>query len=144
MWRERTSGCFNLTGALALILRHGSVLLIERGVEPHLGYWCPPGGVQDEGEPLEETARRETEEETGLDVVVVDVLGEVVGPITGHTHVIFLCSPTKGSPRPRPPETTDVKWVPYGDLHRFVIPPFIREFLGGLDLQELERRLRNR
>jgi len=114
------------------------VLLIERGVEPHLGYWCPPGGVQDEGEPLDETARRETREETGLDVEVVEELGKVIGPITGKPHTVFLCSATGGSPKPRPPETTDVKWVPYGELSRLLIPPFIREFMEGLDLRKLE------
>ena len=43
------------------------VLLIERGVEPFLGHWALPGGVMLEKESPEEAARRELEEETGVD-----------------------------------------------------------------------------
>ena len=42
------------------------VLLIQRGNEPFKGMWAFPGGFAEVGECLEETARRELEEETGL------------------------------------------------------------------------------
>jgi 8-oxo-dGTP diphosphatase len=128
-----------LAGALGIILKDGRILLIMRGTEPFRGYWCPPGGVQEEGEPLEETVRREVEEETGVDVMVIRELGRVRGPITGNYHTLFLCSARGGSPRPSLPETTDVKWTGYEELLGLPIPPFIREFLEKLDLPGLER-----
>ena len=43
-----------------------NVLLIRRGNEPYKGCWAFPGGFLDEGETMEEAARRELKEETGL------------------------------------------------------------------------------
>jgi 8-oxo-dGTP diphosphatase len=127
-----------LIGALAVVLREGCVLLIERGIEPHLGYWSLPGGVIDEGELAGEAAVRETLEETGLEVVVVRGLGVVTGPLTGKEHGVYLCSVVVGGLRACPPEVTDVRWVPYDDVSELLVPGFIREFLGGLDLGALE------
>ncbi len=45
---------------------HLKILLIERGVEPYKGMWALPGGFMRMDETIEETARRELFEETGL------------------------------------------------------------------------------
>jgi 8-oxo-dGTP diphosphatase len=127
-----------LIGALAVVLREGCVLLIERGIEPHLGHWSLPGGVIDEGESAEAAAVRETMEETGLVVAEVRGLGVVTGPLTGRGHGVFLCAVVGGGLRACPPEVTDVRWVPYEGLRELMVPGFIREFLGSLDLGALE------
>ena len=127
-----------MAGAIGIILENGKMLLIRRGTEPYEGYWCPPGGVQKEGESLEETVGREVNEETGLEVEVVKKLGKVRGPITGKFHTLFLCSARGGSPRPSPPETTDLRWISYEELPGLPIPPFVKEFLDELDFRELE------
>jgi len=50
------------------------VLLIERGSPPFEGRWALPGGFIREGEGLEQAARRELEEETGVRHVYLEQL----------------------------------------------------------------------
>src|SRR6516162_1567547 len=50
------------------------VLLIERGLEPFKGRWALPGGFVRVDETLDEAARRELEEETGLKNVFLEQL----------------------------------------------------------------------
>jgi 8-oxo-dGTP diphosphatase len=56
------------------------VLLIQRDLEPFSGRWALPGGFVHENESLDEAARRELAEETGLERVFLEQLytfGEV-------------------------------------------------------------------
>jgi 8-oxo-dGTP diphosphatase len=126
-----------LISSLALVLRDGRMLLIKRGVEPHKGHWCPPGGVIEEGESPEEAAIREVREETGLDVSVRAKLGEVLGPVTGRYLGVFLCAVEGGTLEPSPPEVSDARWFPFEELPGLQVPPFFMEFLEKLDLGEL-------
>jgi ADP-ribose pyrophosphatase YjhB (NUDIX family) len=64
-------------GAIAAVLRGGEVLLIKRSIEPFRGHWTLPAGYLEAGEEPWEAARRETREETGLEierVALLDVL----------------------------------------------------------------------
>ena len=50
------------------------VLMIQRGSQPGRGRWSFPGGLVEVGEPLREACAREVLEETGLEVVLEDVV----------------------------------------------------------------------
>jgi ADP-ribose pyrophosphatase YjhB (NUDIX family) len=52
-----------------------SVLLLKRAVEPGFGDWDLPAGYLDPGESFEMAARRETHEESGIEVELVALTG---------------------------------------------------------------------
>ena len=58
-----------------LVVKGDRVLLLERAHAPRAGYLDIPGGFMEAGESLEDGARRELHEETGLRVGRADWLG---------------------------------------------------------------------
>lgn len=50
------------------------VMLIQRDIEPFAGEWALPGGFVAVGESVDETARRELREETGLEDIFLEQL----------------------------------------------------------------------
>ncbi|WP_409341532.1 NUDIX domain-containing protein [Paenibacillus sp. MBLB4367] len=62
-------------GKKSLPLRELKVLLIRRKAWPFQGMWALPGGFSKETETMEVTARRELEEETGVNDVHLEYLG---------------------------------------------------------------------
>ncbi|MGE5126587.1 MAG: TrmH family RNA methyltransferase [Betaproteobacteria bacterium] len=68
---------FNPAGAAGVIVSRpdGRVLLLRRALAPSKGLYGLPGGFVDAGEGAEQALRRETREETGLEVEDVRFLG---------------------------------------------------------------------
>jgi ADP-ribose pyrophosphatase YjhB (NUDIX family) len=68
------------------------IVLIERKHPPH--GWALPGGFVDRGETLIDAARRETREETGLDVEILELFHAYSDPSRDHrlhtVSVVFL------------------------------------------------------
>ncbi len=56
------------------------VLLVKRGGHPFMGKWALPGGFANENEPIEETAGRELEEETGVSGLEMKLVGIFSAP----------------------------------------------------------------
>jgi 8-oxo-dGTP pyrophosphatase MutT (NUDIX family) len=94
--------------------RHEIVIVHRRA--PVL--WALPKGTPDSGETLEETALRETREETGLEVVVEAPLGSIRyffarGSTRFHKTVhFFLMRPVGGAIELHDAEFDDVRWAP--------------------------------
>jgi ADP-ribose pyrophosphatase YjhB (NUDIX family) len=80
------------------------------------GLWCLPGGHMNLGESVQDTVIRETEEETGLKVVVERLVGVYSRPYPGYVYkdprkqivvVTFVCRVVGGTLQ-LSDETTDV------------------------------------
>lgn len=61
--------------------RDGRVALIRRGIEPSIGLWSWPCGFVEIDETVEDGARRETAEESGLAVQLGPLLGAYSYPV---------------------------------------------------------------
>jgi len=78
----------------------GRVLLIQRGIEPYRGSWALPAGYQEVDESPAQTACREVFEETGLEVVVTELLDVLYFPDDPRkpaTSVVYRCRVTGGT-----------------------------------------------
>lgn len=72
---------------------HGRALLIQRRDN---GKWEPPGGVLELGESIKDGLRRETREETGLDIEPAAPAGACKNMARGITALVFRCKITGG------------------------------------------------
>lgn len=103
----------------ALVTRAGCLLLVRRAHQPWRLDWDVPGGHCLRGEHPEETAARETLEETGLRVRVGPLLGLWLEPgdpadasDAGTLNVYYLAEPAEDEPsgEPDPAETLEIRW----------------------------------
>lgn len=111
---------------------HDRVLLVQRSDN---GLWALPGGTQDVGEFLATTAERETLEETGYRVKVVDLIGVYSDPdhviayddgeVRQQFAISFRAEPISGG-LATSQETPDVKWVAPDELDAHPMHPSIR------------------
>jgi ADP-ribose pyrophosphatase YjhB (NUDIX family) len=103
-------------GASAVIRDEaGRVLLVRRADN---GHWILPAGYMDLGESVAETAVREVQEETGLDVQPIRLVGAYAGPDNRVVYpngdpvqvvsTVFECRRLGGDLRPDPAEVAEI------------------------------------
>lgn len=112
-----------------MILRDGKVLLGRRHEDPEKAdselhgeaTWTMPGGKMEFGETFEESAVRETAEETGIvldpsSIRVISLANDRV-PDAHFVTIGFLSETSEGEPKVmEPDEITEWRWFPLEDL----------------------------
>ncbi len=77
-------------GVGVLVQQEGKILLVRRTMKPEIGKWSIPAGYLDHGEDPEETAVRETLEETNLQVEISGLLDVYHNPPQEGGASIFI------------------------------------------------------
>ena len=105
--------------ANAIIQKNNSILLVKRSIEPFKGLWSLPGGFIEYDETVEESLTREIEEETGLKIKPLKVIGVFSHPLRSPVkHVITICyeSIIVGGELKACSESAEVKFFPIDNL----------------------------
>lgn len=90
---EATSQRIVRVGVGILVVRQGKLLLGRRLGSHGAGTWSLPGGKLEYGESIEECARRELKEETGLDLGAVELgpyTNDVFSDVQEHYVTLFV------------------------------------------------------
>ncbi|MFJ9577935.1 NUDIX hydrolase [Streptomyces sp. NPDC101191] len=107
--------------AAAIVVHQGRVLMVRRRVSEGELSWQFPAGEVEPGESREDAAVRETQEETGLDVVVVKLLGERVHPKTGRLMSYTACEVVGGIAHVSDTEElAELAWVAHREIPKYV------------------------
>jgi len=118
-------------GAAVVCLHQDRVLLVQRGREPNLGRWSFPGGRIEPGETARAAAFRETLEETGLRVQVLDVVDvyDAIFPPFHYCVTDYLAVPEDdGDPQPGS-DAMDARWVPFSDTDAYDLTEAMHQVL---------------
>lgn len=123
-------------GVGAVAIRDGAILLIRRARPPSEGLWSLPGGRVEWLETMADALRRETREETGLNVDIERIAGVVERlyppdeESEGFHYVIVDYFVTVAGGKLRAgDDALDARWIPLVDIDTFSLAPGLAETL---------------
>jgi 8-oxo-dGTP diphosphatase len=105
---------------VAVVTKKSDVLIILRGANvPYAGYWAPPSGKIEHGEPQAEALVREVREEIGLTVKPIRKVWENFSPNGSHRLHWWLAEWQAGDFKLDKRDVADALWISVEDLLRF-------------------------
>ncbi|MET7695368.1 NUDIX domain-containing protein [Streptomyces sp. NPDC005483] len=104
-----------------VIVHERRLLLIRRASPVGALLWTLPSGKAEPGETASEAAVREADEEVGVSVAPMVVLGSRVHPLSGRRVMYVACRLLAGEAHAASPrEVAEVAWVDGGQLAELV------------------------
>lgn len=105
----------------AIMQKGSKVLMVRRKKEPFKNCLALPGGFVNEGETVEDAARREVMEETSLEIEPIEILGVYSNPARDprmHTlTVVFVAIITGGNERASD-DAAGLEWIELADAEK--------------------------
>ena len=136
-----------MAGATVLITDFKGKLLLMRRRDNNC--WGVPGGSMEPGESLEQTAQRETREETGLEIEKMSLFGVFSGPELFYEYpngdqvynisVVYLTNETKGEIKLNPFEHTEIHFFEVENLPSPLSPP-IKPIIQAYRQQNIDNK----
>ncbi|OQY23941.1 MAG: hypothetical protein B6I35_02775 [Anaerolineaceae bacterium 4572_32.2] len=86
-------------GAGVLVEMETGIVLVQRGQPPFVGWWALPAGYIEADESVEQAAVRECQEETGLEVELLELFGVYSfpeGPVQPGLIIFYRARPVGG------------------------------------------------
>jgi 8-oxo-dGTP diphosphatase len=112
-----------IIGVGAVVWDGAKVLLIRRALPPAAGQWSIPGGALELGETIEQGARREVLEETGIRLGPVEFLGVVelirrdaTQAVQYHYLLVDVMAEATTTELSSCPEVIEARWADPEDL----------------------------
>ncbi len=118
-------------GSAVIVIDGESVLLGVRNKDPHRGKWVLPGGKVRPFESIDEAARREIREETGLEIEVEGQLGvwEIIEPPAEHRVIVYSIARLVGGTLKASSDLSDVRFWNIAELDTVDLTPTVRNVL---------------
>lgn len=123
-------------GAVLIILNENKEILMQ--LRSDFNMWGVIGGGMDLGECMEETAKRELEEETGLIADSLELVDLVSGPETFRIYpngdqlydvtAIYAVTKYHGDLKINDDESLELKWFKIDDVPEDNMPDYIRNY----------------
>jgi 8-oxo-dGTP pyrophosphatase MutT (NUDIX family) len=121
-----------MVGAAILVVNAQNRLLLMKRSDS--GCWGPPGGAVEPGEHVEAAAKRETREETGLEIGEMSLFGAFSGPELYYKYpngdevynvtIVYLSRDWHGEPEINH-EHTEFRWFTLDEIPDNISPPII-------------------
>jgi mutator protein MutT len=119
-----------MLGAVTLVLNEENQLLMMRRTDS--GHWGIPGGAVELGEVIEEAARRETREETNIEVNEMSLFGVFSGPELYYKYpngdevynvsIVYLVKEWSGEVKLND-EHSEWSWFASNEIPKDISPP---------------------
>ena len=120
-----------IVGASVIVEDAQGRILLQRRTDNHC--WGYPGGCTEPDELLEDAARRELWEETGLTAGELQLIGAYSGPALHYTYPngddasivehLYLCRDWTGRLKPQEEEVEDLRFFSPEELPENISPP---------------------
>lgn len=105
--------------AASVVTKGSKILLCRRAIDPRKGFWTLPAGFMEQGETVEEAARREAREEASAEIRIDRMLAVYSVPRISQVQIMFraeLVSDISPGPESLEVELFDWRDIPWSNL----------------------------